>query len=925
MHHPNKTAFFLLAVVATVVMPTLATAGEKPLFDFDRLDLKTQVRLDDTSARIVTHEGAKALEITFGQKRKWPGLAILAPGGAMDLSAFSRVELTVFNPGSEKISVSCRVDNAGADGRKNCNTAAGIIKPGETKTITVRFGYSWGQKGADLDLTKVTQILIFGDRAQADRSIIVTSVKATGKAAAVPAATKAPDPLEFSAGFAKFDASFRLGQSGGGTGRLIDLDGGKALEISYEPAKWPGVIILPPMGTVWNFSKFSQLDFDIENPGKTAVHVGFRVDNKPDGKSCSVSSERLKPGQRKTVSVRFGYSWGRVGYPLDASRITQLLIYTSNPKEAGRFIIRSITPSGKAPAIPKTPKPKKLPATFSFEDEEGIVLTGGEITRAVGEVIEGKASLLGDSRGKRITHFEFVATDAGTLVPGYNYRITFKYRVLRASPGAVFYIFLRSKSQGWGRWDRGWTDYADLSEQVGKTKTASIDVGLDILPDYRIHFGIKGDTRVVKGDARVVVDEMTVTQGKPYKLETRESKLVKAIPPEAKVVLSLDFEQDAAGTVEMQRAKVVGAPRRLQGSKSLLLDSTSTGKQWNTFLSTLDKTLFKPGHRYYVTFRYKQLAPFAEGGYGNVYLRPNGEREKDIGWKKFRMMPGYVGWFYQSIDVREDRPYQLFLGIHRGGKVAIDELTIRELPIPPRKIDDRKPLVRTKDNLVFADEFDGKTINEKVWTRLGDYPRKGAWWIKSQAYLNGKGHLVLKFDKEANGRYVSGGLSSEGKYTFKYGYVEVRMKNPTQPGHWPGAWLFTQSVNKVGNDGRDGTEVDIVEAPWRKIDKISHGLHWDGYGPDHQVRSHTPIIKGINEGWHTYGVDWSEDGYIFFVDGKETWRTDAGGSSRVPLHLLLTDEMTPGGGWAGSPENSTWPDYTYFDYIRVWQAKAPGK
>jgi hypothetical protein len=67
----------------------------------------------------------------------------------------------------------------------------------------------------------------------------------------------------------------------------------------------------------------------------------------------------------------------------------------------------------------------------------------------------------------------------------------------------------------------------------------------------------------------------------------------------------------------------------------------------------------------------------------------------------------------------------------------------------------------------------------------------------------------------------------------------------------------------------------------------------------------------------SFNCNWSPDGYIFFVDGKETWRTDAGGVCSIPLHLLLSGEM---GGWSGNPNKArNLPDYAYFDYIRAWQ------
>ena len=43
------------------------------------------------------------------------------------------------------------------------------------------------------------------------------------------------------------------------------------------------------------------------------------------------------------------------------------------------------------------------------------------------------------------------------------------------------------------------------------------------------------------------------------------------------------------------------------------------------------------------------------------------------------------------------------------------------------------------------------------------------------------------------------------------------------------------------------------------------------------------------DGWHTYSLWWKADEYVFFVDGRETWRTTAGGVCQVPLYLKLSD------------------------------------
>src|ERR1035441_7306240 len=46
--------------------------------------------------------------------------------------------------------------------------------------------------------------------------------------------------------------------------------------------------------------------------------------------------------------------------------------------------------------------------------------------------------------------------------------------------------------------------------------------------------------------------------------------------------------------------------------------------------------------------------------------------------------------------------------------------------------------------LVWHDEFDGKKLDEAKWNRLGGWKRRDGYWMKEDAYLNGKGSLVLR-------------------------------------------------------------------------------------------------------------------------------------------------------------------------------------
>jgi len=218
--------------------------------------------------------------------------------------------------------------------------------------------------------------------------------------------------------------------------------------------------------------------------------------------------------------------------------------------------------------------------------------------------------------------------------------------------------------------------------------------------------------------------------------------------------------------------------------------------------------------------------------------------------------------------------------------------------------------------VVWQDEFEGNVLNEEKWNRLGDWKRRDGYWVKEDAYLNGKGQLVLRTRKDGE-RYTCGAVNTKGKFERAFGYYVARCKLPRQPGHWPAFWLMGDGVGKVGDEGRDGTEIDIIEVPWRD-GRLTVNLHWDGYGKDHKSAGHKFQIPEVMEGWHSFGLLWTEAEYVFYVDGREVWRSSAGGVCRAPLFLKLTEEI---GTWAGKIEEAALPDYFEVDYVRVYEAR----
>ena len=239
-------------------------------------------------------------------------------------------------------------------------------------------------------------------------------------------------------------------------------------------------------------------------------------------------------------------------------------------------------------------------------------------------------------------------------------------------------------------------------------------------------------------------------------------------------------------------------------------------------------------------------------------------------------------------------------------------------------------------DLIWADEFDGTgEPDPSKWEQM-EYNRKNndegpdGWWSKEDAYLDGNGNLIIRVrrieDKNADGDscdFSVGAVRTKGKFEQLYGRFEIRCKLPTQPGWWVDYWMMQGDVGAVGNGGEDGTEVDIMEAfGW--TNRIHQTFHWDGYGSDHRSTGRTFYPDGVQEGFHTYSLEWYPEKYIFFIDGEETWRTDGGGVCNKAGYLKVTGEISTKSwamkdSWANHPSNAVFPDSFVVDYVRVYE------
>ncbi len=224
--------------------------------------------------------------------------------------------------------------------------------------------------------------------------------------------------------------------------------------------------------------------------------------------------------------------------------------------------------------------------------------------------------------------------------------------------------------------------------------------------------------------------------------------------------------------------------------------------------------------------------------------------------------------------------------------------------------------------LFWSDEFDGTQLDTNKWDYRGLGKRQAAINVKDTVALDGKGNLVLT-TKRVNNEIHSAMIGTQGKFETKYGYFECRVKMQKTNGQRSAFWIQTPKKMEEGVDPSiSGAEIDIYECFYVQSKEAFHNLHWGGYGKGHKhVGSDAINIKGLQEGYHTFGVEWTPKEYRFFVNGEETWRTSEG-VSHVDQYLILSMEVTDKQSAKIVMKKEGYEDQVLFDYVRVYK-KAP--
>ena len=233
-------------------------------------------------------------------------------------------------------------------------------------------------------------------------------------------------------------------------------------------------------------------------------------------------------------------------------------------------------------------------------------------------------------------------------------------------------------------------------------------------------------------------------------------------------------------------------------------------------------------------------------------------------------------------------------------------------------------------HLVWADEFDGSSIDPSIWQYESGPSNDNVQYYtdrtENASLVDGKLRIVALKESYQGFEYTSAHIRTEKARSWRYGRMEASIKLPSSPGFVPAFWMLPLD-DQYGWWPNSG-EIDIMEHPTNELTTIYGTVHTGNYnlfeGPL-PPQGNTTDIPDAESVFHLYAIEWSPESIKFFVDDQMyyAFQNDDGSSDtwpfNQPFYIILN--LAVGGGWVGTPNESTvFPAIMEVDYVRVYQA-----
>jgi beta-glucanase (GH16 family) len=179
--------------------------------------------------------------------------------------------------------------------------------------------------------------------------------------------------------------------------------------------------------------------------------------------------------------------------------------------------------------------------------------------------------------------------------------------------------------------------------------------------------------------------------------------------------------------------------------------------------------------------------------------------------------------------------------------------------------------------------------------------------------------------------FTSGRLDTQGKISFKYGFIEARIKMPVGSGNWPAFWMLGDNINQVG--WPYSGEMDIVEIHSDRPTTTTSATHFSTTdtpntccGNARFVFDEVAVGVDVSSEFHTYAIAWLPNSISYYFDGRLVGNTTP---SRVSgkwvfnekFFLILNNAVGSfGGSWANL-QGSTMS----IDWVRSYQVNGYGE
>lgn len=250
------------------------------------------------------------------------------------------------------------------------------------------------------------------------------------------------------------------------------------------------------------------------------------------------------------------------------------------------------------------------------------------------------------------------------------------------------------------------------------------------------------------------------------------------------------------------------------------------------------------------------------------------------------------------------------------------------------------PMLAPKGKPSFADEFDGKAIDQTKWRfdisrNVQGWPNHERQYYARDRTENARlehGALVIEARREMldKARFVDWGgqTYTSAKLVSRkprgYGFYEVRAKLPCGRGSWPAVWLLPS-----GGKWPDEGEIDVMEMVGWDAGIVHATLHTAAFNhvKGTQRGAQTPIATACTA-YHRYQLDWRADVITIGVDGRAIMRVandQPGGKAAWPFTRPydMIINLAVGGDWGGQKgiDDRAFPQRMTIDYVRYWRPR----